>query len=398
MPKVACPYCYHRIDPARLRFQCTGRATPGRERCKRSIDDDRRRLTGYSAAALPTFPPPETRSPLPQRKAPCPDCAAPTGIRACQVCHTPLPATFADSRSPLIGMVGGKNAGKTVYTTVLAHELRNNIRRRFGADIWFAGDRQGELGSVADWLQLYDQALFTDRTLFQSTASAADGLRVPLVLQWRQPRRVLGRDVHNTTTLSFYDAAGEDMTTQEFVNGQAYLSAADALIVLLDPFQLKGSRDRISVPQVATRDTEPPLNVLTRITEMLRTTNAVRARSKISVPIAVVFGKIDAFYGMLGEDHPLLQQPRLGPYYDEAAGQDTDEHLRALLAELDADDIDTHLRTQYKVFRYFAVSSLGAEPDYAGNRIHSGGVRPFRVDEPLLWLLSRFRIIERRSA
>lgn len=398
MSKVACPYCYHRFDLSTLRFQCTGRATPGRDRCKREVDEDRRRLTGYSAAALPTFPPPETRSPLPQRNAPCPTCGAPTGIRACPLCHTPLPANFADSRSPLIGMVGGKNAGKTVYTTVLVHELQKNIRRRFDADIWFAGDRQGELGSVADWSKQYEQALFTDKVLFESTASAVDGLKVPLVLQWRQPKRSFGREVHHTTTLSFYDAAGEDMTTQEFVNGQAYLSSADALIVLLDPFQLEGAKDRIKVPQVATRDTEPPLNVLTRITEMLRASNGVSARRKIATPIAVVFSKIDAFYQMLGEDHPLLRQPDVGPSYDEAVGRDTDDHMRALLTELDADDIDTHLRTQYRTYRYFAVSSLGAEPDYIGNRVDPRGVRPFRVDEPLLWLLSHFRIVDRSGA
>lgn len=398
MPKVACPYCYHRFDLAKLRFQCTGRATPGRDRCRKATDEDRRRLTGYGAASLPTFPAPETRNPLPQRMAACPDCGAPTGIRACPVCHTPLPANFADSRSPLIGMVGGKNAGKTVYTTVLAHELRNNIRRRFGADIWFAGDRQGELGSVVDWLHQYEQALFADRKLFESTEAAREGLKVPLVLQRRQPRHSFGREVHNTTTLSFYDAAGEDMTSQEFVNAQAYLSSADALIVLLDPFQLRGSQDRIRVPDVATRDTEPPLSVLTRITEMLRVSSGLRARRKIGIPIAVVFSKIDAFYKMLGEDHPLLHQPDVGPYYDEAGGRDTDEHLRALLTELDADDIDAHLRAQYKTFRYFAVSSLGAEPDYLGNRIDPGGVRPFRVDEPLLWLLGLFKIIERRGA
>jgi hypothetical protein len=398
MSKVACPYCYHRFDLATLRFQCTGRTTPGREKCKPEVDEDRRRLTGYGGFALPTFPPPDTRSPLPQRKAPCPTCGAPTGIRACPVCHTPLPANFADSRSPLIGMVGGKNAGKTVYTTVLVHELKNSIRRRFAADIWFAGDRQGELGSVADWSKVYERALFNDNKLFESTAGAVDGVRVPLVLQWRQPRRSFGREVYHTTTLSFYDAAGEDMTSQEFVNGQAYLSSADALIVLLDPFQLEGSRDRIKVPQAAARDTEPPLNVLTRITEMLRTTYGVPARRKIAVPLAVVFSKIDAFYRMLGEDHPLLRQPDVGPFYNESVGRDTDDHMRALLTELDADDVDTHLRAQYRTFRYFAVSSLGAEPDYAGNRVDPHGVRPFRVDEPLLWLLSQFKIIDRSTA
>ncbi|MDQ3152486.1 MAG: zinc ribbon domain-containing protein [Actinomycetota bacterium] len=399
MAKVACPYCYHRIDVAKLRFQCTGRPAPGRTRCVRVVDEARQQLTGFSGASWPTFPPPESKSPLPQRLALCPDCQGQSGIRVCQVCRTPLPANFADSRSPLIGMVGGKDAGKTVYTTVLAHELRHNIRRRFAADIWFAGDQQGGPGSVSDWLRDYEKSLFDKSTLFESTASAHDGIKVPLVLQWRQPwRTLLRRETHKTTTLSFYDAAGEDMTSQEFVNAQAYLASADGLIVLLDPFKLPGAHDRITVPQSSRRDSEPPLNVLTRITELLRASHGISANRKISTPIAVVFSKIDAFYRMLGDGHPLLRQPDTGPFYDEVNGRDTDEHLRALLTELDADDIDAHLRSHYKRFRYFAVSSLGAEPDYDRKTIDAGGVRPFRVDEPLLWLLGLFKIIEERSA
>ncbi|MBV8540373.1 MAG: zinc ribbon domain-containing protein [Pseudonocardiales bacterium] len=398
MTVVACPYCYHRIDLAKLRFQCTGRPAPGRTRCVRSVDEARRQLTGFAAASWPTFPPPESRSPLPQRLAPCPDCLGSSGIRVCQVCRTPLPANFADNRSPLIGMVGGKNAGKTVYTTVLAHELRHNIRRRFDADIWFAGEQQGGPGSVGDWLKGYEQSLFAESTLFESTASAPDGIKVPLVLQWRQPRRnLIGRQTHRTTTLSFYDAAGEDMTRQEFVNAQAYLASADGLIVLLDPFTLAGCHDRIAVPATGRRDAEPPLAVLTRITELLRTSHGVSAKAKISIPIAVVFSKIDAFYRMLGDGHPLLRQPVTGPFYDETNGRDTDEHLRALLTDLDADDIDAHLRSHYRTFRHFAVSSLGAEPDYDRGTIDPGGVRPFRVDEPLLWLLGLFKIIEKKG-
>ncbi|GGJ02742.1 putative ESX-1 scaffolding and assembly protein SaeC [Saccharopolyspora subtropica] len=392
MAKVACPYCYHQFAPSSLWFQCTGRPSPGRERCRRTVDPERERLTGFANPAPPAFPPPKSwRTP---RRAACPDCGTVSGIRACPVCHTPLPAGFADSRSPLIGVVGGKNAGKTVYTTVLVHELRHTIRRRFDADISFAGEQAGM--GTAQWLERYEQALFDDRALFESTAGSADGVRIPLVVQWRQPRTRFGREVHSTTTLSFYDAAGEDMTTQEFVNRQAYLSAADGMIVLLDPFQLPGTADRIELPDVGRRDAEPPINVLTRITGLLRAGLADRRR--ISTPIAVVFSKIDAFFGMLGEQHPLLRPPVAGPYYDEAAGQDTDEHLRALLADLGADDIDAHLRAHYQTFRYFAVSSLGAEPDYGRKRIDPAGVRPFRVDEPLLWLLSHFGVIERSRA
>ncbi|MGQ0778062.1 MAG: zinc ribbon domain-containing protein [Pseudonocardiales bacterium] len=397
--EVTCPYCYHRIDLAKLRFQCTGRPAPGYNRCARVIDVDRERLTGFSGTAWPNFAPPESKSPLPLRLAPCPDCQGLSGIRVCQACRTPLPANFSDSRSPLIGIVGGKDAGKTVYTTVLAHELRHNIRRRFAADIRFAGDRQGESSSVRDWFQDYEQSLFDKNRLFESTAGARDGVKVPLVLQWRQPRRrLLNREVYRTSTLSFYDAAGDDMTSQEFVNAQAYLGSADGLIVLLDPFKLPGTHDRIAVPDSSRRDAEPPLNVLARITELLRTSHGVKGSRNISIPIAVVFSKIDAFYSMLGDGHPLLRQPDIGPFYDEANGRDTDEHLRALLTELDADDLDTHLRSNYKKFRYFAVSSLGAEPDYDRKTIDEGGVRPFRVDEPLLWLLGLFKIIEKRGA
>lgn len=398
MRKSACPYCYHRIDLAELRFQCTGRPAPGCSRCTRAVDEARQQLTGFAGASWPTFPPPESKSPLPQRQASCPDCQGVSGIKVCQVCRTPLPANFTDGRSPLIGMVGGKDAGKTVYTTVLVHELRRNIRRRFAADIRFAGDQQGGPGSVSDWLKDYEQSLFSDRTLFESTAGARDGIKVPLVLQWRQPKRgLIGREVHRTSTLSFYDAAGEDMTSQEFVNAQAYLASADGLIVLLDPFKLAGAPDRIAVPDSSRRDAEPPHIVLTRITELLRTNHAVRGKGKIPIPVAVVFSKIDAFYRTLGDGHPLLRQPDTGPFYDEANGRDTHEHLRALLTDLDADDVDTHLRSEYKKFRYFAVSSLGAEPDYDRRTVDRGGVRPFRVDEPLLWLLGHFKIIEKRD-
>jgi hypothetical protein len=398
MSKVACPYCYHRVDMGKLWFQCTGHAAPSRKRCTRQPDEVRARLTGYTAAALPTFAPPASRSPLGRTKAPCPQCDVESGIRACPVCHTPLPRGFVDNKSPLIAMVGGKNAGKTVYTTVLAHELRNKTRSRFAADVFFAGDQQGGDGSVSDWLAKYEQALYSDSTLFEATVAANGGLKVPLVLNWRQPGRKLGFKSHNTTMLSFYDAAGEDMTTQEFVNGQAYLGAADGLIVLLDPFQLPGAHDRIAVPSAALRDTESPFTVLTRLTEMLRTSHGVSSRRRIKVPIAVVFSKFDAFYDMLGGEHPLLRQPDALPYYDEALGRDTDDHLRALLADLGADDIDAHLEANYRKTRFFAVSSLGAQPDYERKTVDAGGVRPFRVDEPLLWLLSQFSVIETRSA
>ena len=400
MATVACPYCYYLIDQGKLAYQCLGRGVPGGPRCAKREDERRQQLTNIRTAAYPTFVS-QSRQLLGSqllgsaRQAECPHCGGLTGVRACPACHTPLSSTFAESRSPLVGMVGGKGAGKTVYLSVLHHELRTTVRRRFQADIRLAGDQQGGAGSPRQWLENYEEQLFTHGRLFEQTAGALNGLRAPVVIEWRQPKRRLGRQTLDTTFLSFYDAAGEDLTTQDRVHTQAYLGVANGLVLLLDPWQLPGAMDHIDVPESVVREAEPPLEVLNRITELLRVSHQVKASRRVKVPLAVVFAKMDAFFPVLGGNHPLLAKPAALPGYDEATGQDTHEQVRAMLHEYGADDIDAHLMHNYATFRYFAVSALGAAPDYAAKEVDAGGVQPFRVEEPLLWLLQGFGVIDR---
>ncbi len=400
MATVACPYCYNLINQAKLAYQCLGRGVPGGSRCTKREDERRQQLTNVRTAAYPTFVSPPS-SPLfsglfrKSRQVACPHCGGRTGVRACPACHTPLSSIFAESRSPLVGMVGGKGAGKTVYLSVLHHELRTTVRRRFHADIRLSGDQQGGVGSPRQWLEDYEEQLFRHGRLFEQTAGALDGLRAPVVIEWRQPQRRFGRQTFGTTVLSFYDAAGEDLTSQDRVHTQAYLGVANGLVLLLDPWQLPGVMDRIDVPASAVREAEPPLEVLNRITELLRVSHSVKASRRVKVPLAVVFAKMDAFFPLLGGNHPLLTKPAALLGYAETAGHDTHEHVRAMLHEYGADDIDAHLTHNYANFRYFAVSALGAAPDYAAKEVDAGGVQPFRVEEPLLWLLSGFGVIGR---
>ncbi len=409
MATVACPYCYHPINQGKLAYQCLGRGVPGGARCAKREDELRQQLTNVRTAAYPTFVPPSRRllggvGKGGSGKSACPHCGGRTGLRACPACHTPLSSIFAESRSPLVGMVGGKGAGKTVYLSVLYHELCTTVRRRFLADIRLTGDQQGGAGSPRQWLENYVEQLFTHRRLFEQTAESLDGLRAPVVIEWRQPRRWLGLRRLCTTVLSFYDAAGEDLTSQDRVHTQAYLGVANGLILLLDPWQLPGAMDRIDVPAAAVREAEPPLEVLNRITELLRVSHEVKASRRVKVPLAVVFAKMDAFFPVLGGSHPLLVKPAALAHdgklagYDETAGQNTHEHVRSMLHDYGADDIDAHLMHNYATFRYFAVSALGAAPDYAAKAVDPGGVQPFRVEEPLLWLLEGFGVIDRSRA
>ncbi len=382
MAQPACPYCYHRIPAGRLWYRCGGQSAPGYQACAPVVDRDRERETGIREPARPAYGPRRRFGPVP-RKEECPDCHGISGIRVCPCCHTPLPVNFAESTSPLIAMVGAKTPGKTVYLTVLSQELRTGLRRRFGADVRLSGDQPP--GRTAD--------LYTNRRLFEQTARALSGRRDPLVFEWRQERQALGRTFFKTSFLSFYDTAGEDLIRQSSVHDLQYLGAADALILLLDPFMLPQARDRVALPADAVRDGEPTIDVLSRITEKLRVAHEVKARAKIRLPVSVAFAKIDAFYDELGSDHPVLRTPPPGAAYDDPAGQDAHEHIRALLHDWGADDIDTHLRYNYANFRYFAVSALGAPPNYTTKEIDPGGIRPHRVDEPLVWLLGRFGVV-----
>lgn len=388
--RIVCPYCYHKIDGHRLWYQCNGRGSPGKAGCGLVNDPERLRELGINEQARPVFPPPGRRL-FASAKVDCPHCGSPTGGRVCPCCHTPMPANFGDSASPLIAMIGATGTGKTVYLNVLAHELLNGIRRRFDADVRMSRSTAG--------VQL--QQVFEQSTLFAQTAAATAGRRDPVVFEWRQRHSLAGvLDRYRTTFLSFYDTAGEDLTQQGTTHDLTYLSAADALILLLDPFMIPHARDQIRLPKEAIRSNESTVDVLNRVTEALRVSHSVRSSRTIRIPVAVAFAKIDAFFDVLGPDHPLARRPSDGslPAYDETGGQVIHENIRALLNDWQADDIDTHLRFNYNTFRYFAVSSLGAQPNYGDRVIDARGVHPFRVDEPLLWLLSLLNVVPRQEA
>ena len=391
MSRLACPYCYNRIDGNRLWYQCTGRGSPGRPGCTKTRDEARAALTGFGESVRPSFPPTAKLSFGPA-KANCPKCGSESGIRTCPSCHTPLSSNFGAAESPLIAMVGAKGTGKTVFLTVLAHELVNGLRRRFDADVRMTGLDRTVTGFVGD--------VFAGRTLMPQTAQAPAGRQAPSVFEWRRRQSGVGNLLtrFRTTFLSFYDTAGEDLNSNDSTHDLTYLGAADALILLLDPFMIPQARNRIQLPAAAQVSDQPAISVLNRVTEKLRVSHDVKSSRTIKIPVAVAFAKIDAFFDVLGPNHPLLREPAADGPYDETAGEATHEQVTALLHEWGADDIDAHLRHNYANFRYFAVSALGAPPDYTSSTIDARGVRPFRVTEPLLWLLSRFNVVPRQRS
>ena len=387
MPITVCPFCFRRIDSSHLAYQCAGR---GNIDCKREEDEVRKRLTGSAQETFSTFMPAPGRN----GSTNCPTCGGPARRRACPQCHTALPIDFVDSKSPMIGLVGAKGSGKTVLMTVLVKHLREVIGRRFGADIRIATDNpDGQLGLSA-YQANREIPLYSGRTLPVGTAQqgTVDRQRAtPVVLRWRQEaeRRVGGRTLRSTV-LSFVDTAGEDLNDLDTAFTLEYVSVCDALIITLDPFALPGARARLNLPEAAIQvDDDVPLDVVSHITELLRTEGKIKNKKRISMPVAIVFTKIDAFYPTLDRNNAIMSTASGLPAYQSADGLAVHEHMLALLHEWNAADIDNHMRLNYTDYRYFGVSALGAEPDYGGGVVAPGGVQPHRVEDPVLWLLSK---------
>jgi hypothetical protein len=387
VPITVCPFCFRRIDSSHLAYQCAGR---GNIDCKREEDEVRKRLTGSAQETFPTFMPAPGRN----GSTNCPTCGGPARRRACPQCHTALPIDFVDSKSPMIGLVGAKGSGKTVLMTVLVKHLREVIGRRFGADIRIATDNpDGQLGLSA-YQANREIPLYSGRTLPVGTAQqgTVDRQRAtPVVLRWRQEaeRRVGGRTLRSTV-LSFVDTAGEDLNDLDTAFTLEYVSVCDALIITLDPFALPGARARLNLPEAAIQvDDDVPLDVVSHITELLRTEGKIKNKKRISMPVAIVFTKIDAFYPTLDRNNAIMSTASRLPAYQSADGLAVHEHMLALLHEWNAADIDNHMRLNYTDYRYFGVSALGAEPDYGGGVVAPGGVQPHRVEDPVLWLLSK---------
>jgi hypothetical protein len=388
---VTCPYCYERFPVREVKFRCNTRLSRSGSRCAMRLDETLQARTGASRELGPVFPADGRRT-----TALCPDCTGETRYRVCPICHSQLPTEFGIVDDLLIAMVGAKGSGKTVYMTVLVHEMMNRMGAQLDASIMAADDdtRRRFAGS-------YENGLYEDRQMPAPTQSAAvsDNRVAPLVFRLSMTRQRLFRSAPLHTLLSFFDAAGEDLVSQDSVdlNGR-YLGNADGIIVLLDPLQLSAAR-RSAVPgsPLPGAGYESPSNVLGRITDLLRARPESAGKELIDTPLAVVFPKIDALAHTLGAGSPLLAEPPGGSRFDVGDSLDVHVEVMRLLKEWAAVQIDQIVDKNFGRYRYFGVSALGANPT-ADHRTPITGIQPYRVTDPFLWLLSEFGAIDAHRA
>lgn len=391
-----CPFCYTQIDLRKVDFRCLGRPAPGCTPCAKGVDKARSREFHDVREYYPAFTVPRQGGLSVPRRAECPHCHEDTGVRLCPHCHSRLPDGFS-AHSPLFGLVGARSSGKTVILAVMTQELGVNgpVQRRFGHAI--SPSETGDANSQATVLgKLLDQ-MKTSGSLPPQTQRTTKAL--PVVFEWKKPGSRLGK-IHGEefvpTVFSFYDTAGEDLATTDRALSVTYLLATDGVILVLDPFSFPGNADRQRAATHQKVETSPE-NVLTAVTETLRQGERTKPGKKIKQPVAVVISKIDAFFDDLPQTDPIRNPSSTLPYFDDEESKTVHDHIASLIASWSGDGLLRQLEMGYRNYRLFGLSALGAEPDYAKQRVDRRGILPHRVSEPLLWLMAERGFLSKKA-
>jgi GTPase SAR1 family protein len=356
MALVICPYCFRKQPRNELSY-----------RCPSSCSAEKGGARVFSPAELTA-------------DGRCPHQRHPQARRLCAGCGRDLLREYVDGLHHMIALVGAPGAGKSTFVGVLVHELRGPVGDRFGT---LALDLLGE-DSRMEYSRLLERPLYRDGRMPGPTPAAgarSTGRHDPLMmaLRWKSKRRMpLRANAVNTTRLVLYDTAGEDLkSTQSTDRLNDYLAAATGVVMMVDTAALlAGAFDDVD-----------PLESVQVVTEQLR------ELAHLQLPVAVVFSKIDiATAGgddEFGSSSPLRRASRHDGYFDELDSRDVHEEIRAWLASHGLGNLDRTLTATFSDYRYFGVSALGHAPRN-GTSVTISQIRPYRVEDPLLWLLTRF--------
>jgi hypothetical protein len=289
-----------------------------------------------------------------------------------------------------VAVIGSADSGKSTWVGVLVHQfLRGQVSERFaGMSLELLGE-----ASRRRYENDFERHLFREHRTLPQTASAKVSAPEPLIFSLRFPRpgRMLTRArVHSVVTV-FYDTAGEDVARAEAMDQLVnYLDAAEGIILLLDPMQMPKLRDRVG-GGTRTRYTEQ-LHVVNRLGELLRERSSQGVDRKLRSPLAIALTKVDLLRDTFDAGSPLNRPSRHAGHYDESDGLDVHEEVRAWLNQWYDPALDRSVANTFKEYRYFGFSALGSPP-LDGNRLSPAGVHPYRLEDPMLWLLARFGAI-----
>ena len=391
MRRLVCPYCFEKFNRSQMLFRCLN---PNPAQC--SLEPDTL-LANYQRLNAPlklgrVFPA-DGFSWRRRSVAVC-SCGVKTSKLICPYCHNNLPSQFGSTDVHTIALIGAKESGKSHYIAVLVNELTNRIGMAFNASL-NALDEQ----TIRRYREDFRRYVYVDRVTIPTTASArqqGSSVRYPLTYRFSIKRRSwLPFDGLRVSSLVFFDTAGEDLNDIDLMSTDTkYLANSDGIIFLLDPLQIPAVRHQLAQTTNLPLENTDPQDIVGRAAMLIRQMRQMNPTQKITTPVALAFSKIDVVRRLFEADSPVHQASLHSGHFDVVDGEQMSDSMRAYLSQWIGAGFDLFMQHNFENYSYFGVSSLGSQPDRNGGL--ASGVAPFRVEDPLLWILYKLGIVQGR--
>jgi hypothetical protein len=328
----------------------------------------------------------------------CPECKKANYLKeACPRCHCPFPLADWRQRSvTTVAMAGAKTSGKSVYLAVMVEELKKHVKRFWRNTVLAVDDADPGLGKQKTeerYETYYRQRLYVARGMPEGTKDEDPFQRDPLIYE-------LGTFNGQNSVLVLRDVAGEALEkvpTDPPPDHWTFLKRADGVLFLYDIENdehireyLENNTDFDLLPRSALG--REPSHVLNQVLKLIG-----EERPRFGL-ILSKFDYVQALPDLPVDDLITKSLRNKGAAFNrepEISGDPDDflllhQELTSLLDLFDASSLIYAIQNQRSDtadhFALFAVSSLG-EP-VIGKQVSSRGITPFRILDPILWLLS----------
>jgi len=350
--------------------------------------------------------------------------------RACPLCHLQVPADLLDKRPIVMSMAGAPSSGKSYFITVMLHNLRRQLAAGFHLAFNYA-DSHDVQNFITHEDTLFHkkrgETVFLPRTDPQgkdvNVLVTIDGTPTELPKAFLFSMQATPSNVESEAfqerlhqNFALYDNAGELFNlrgpsdpTQRMTG---HLRYCDIVFFVFDPLQDQDFRHKLrdvsDDPQLEYFETEgrnrPQDEILQAVANQMKRLRGVTGPKKIDVPLIVVVQKYDAWKGLL-PSHVKIDDSSVAMYEDAGtSGVDFAElnrislHVREFLNGVSPTFIAT-AEAAFGTVRYFPVSASGCSPTLdestAQQVFRAGEIKPWRVTDPMLWILQRFGLVRR---
>ncbi|WP_146590806.1 hypothetical protein [Posidoniimonas polymericola] len=329
-----------------------------------------------------------------------------------------------------ISIVGAPGSGKTYFLTVMLKQLREDLARSFDCTLTVSDSHEKRVYSD------YYNALFEseDKLSFLrktqegdlSNTVTIDGAEIelpkPFIFFFRPAKHAATTPSILSKPLSFilYDNPGEYFEFTSYKKGglaTKHLGESKAVLFAFDLLQDRNARQRLAPisndPQVHQKERRTRQeDVLTEVIQRIRRHKNLSTSETIDADLLVCMQKYDVWKSLVPHSSncaSIFSSPELIDHtsieYDRkhgVAALDVEEInaisllIRQLLEDLCPEFVRT-AESSFRHVRYFPVSALGCSPVEDGNllKVRPNELKPFRVSDPMLWLLCRWSQIHR---